>query len=108
MLSLAGIFFLQISRIEHDDSRQLPRCRRGDDFTLKSSFDQQWNPAAMIKMGMGEQDVIDAGRVEPKGLRVFFVQLAAALVEAAINQNFLSRTLDQMTRAGDTAVGAMK
>ena len=64
--------------------------------------------AAMIQMGMGQQYVVDAGRLEPERLRIFLIQLAATLVQPAVDQDLLPGALDHVTRAGDTAVSAVK
>ena len=62
----------------------------------------------MIKMGMGQQDVVDAGWIEPEGLRILLVQFTTTLVQPAVDQDLLAGTLDHVTRAGDAAVGAVK
>ena len=62
----------------------------------------------MIKMGMGQQNVVDAGRIESERLRIFLVQFAATLVQPAVDQDPLAGTLDHVTRTGDAAVGAVK
>ncbi len=62
----------------------------------------------MIKMGMGQQDIVDAGRIETERLRILLVQFTAALVKSAVDQDTLAGTLDHVTRAGDAAVGAME
>ena len=91
-----------------DQPRQLPRCGRRDDLAAKPPLGQQRQPAAVIKMRMGQQDVVDAGRIESERLRVFLVQFAATLVQSAVDQDPLPGTLDHVTGTGDAAVGAVK
>jgi hypothetical protein len=62
----------------------------------------------MIQMRVGEQYVVDGGGGEAKGPGVFRVQFAATLMQPAIDQDALAAAFDQMTGAGDTAIGAMK
>ena len=57
---------------------------------------------------MGEQDIVDARRIEPEGLRILLVKLMATLVKPAVDQDALAGALDHVTRAGDTSVGAME
>jgi len=83
--------------IEHNQSRQLPRRSRSDDLALKPSLAQQRQPAAMIKMGMCQQHIVDAGSIEPKWMRIFLVQLTATLIQPAVDQDPLSGALDHVT-----------
>jgi hypothetical protein len=62
----------------------------------------------MIEMGVGQKHDVDAGRIETEGMPVLLFQFAAALIEAAIDQNALARTFEKMTRTGDGAVGTVK
>ena len=62
----------------------------------------------MIQMRMGEQHIVDGGGVEAERSGILLVQFAAALMQPAIDQDALARAFDQMTGAGDTAIGAMK
>ena len=62
----------------------------------------------MIQMGVSQKHDVDAGRIEAERMAVFLLQLAAALIQTAIDQDALARTFDQMTRAGDGARGAVK
>jgi hypothetical protein len=62
----------------------------------------------MIKMGMGQQDIVDAGRIEPERLRILLVQFMATLVHPTVDQDPLAGTLDHVTRAGDAKIGTVK
>ena len=64
--TISGIFLLQMSGIEEHNSRQFLRSCRGNDLTAKSSLGEQRQSPAMVKMGMGQQDVINAGWIETK------------------------------------------
>jgi hypothetical protein len=57
---------------------------------------------------MGEQQIIDAGRIEAERLSIFFVEFAAALVHPAIDQDTSSGTLEQVARARNVTVSAVK
>src|SRR5579863_1755206 len=62
----------------------------------------------MIKVGMRQQHKVDTGGIETKVAGVFFRELAAALIEPAVDQKAPARALDKVTRPGDVAISAMK
>ena len=62
----------------------------------------------MIKMSVGQQDVVDTGGIEAERFLVLLLQLATALIQAAIDQNTFPRAFNHVTRAGDAAVSAVK
>ena len=62
----------------------------------------------MVEMGVGEQEKVDAGGVEAEVAGVLLLDLARALIEAAIDQQPLARAFQQMTGAGDAPVGAVE
>ena len=62
----------------------------------------------MVEMGVGEQDDVDLRRIEAKVARVFLLDLPAALIEAAIDQDRPARRLQQVAGAGDAAIGAVE
>ena len=57
---------------------------------------------------MGQQYVVDAGGIKAERSGIFLVQLAATLMEPAVDQDPLPSTFDQMTGARDTAIGAVE
>lgn len=57
---------------------------------------------------MGEQHVVDAGRVEPEGGLAFDERHVVALQQAAIDEQALAPRFDQLTGAGDTAGRAVE
>jgi hypothetical protein len=50
----------------------------------------------MIEVGMSQEHIIDAGGIKAEWLLILFVQLAATLMHAAVDQDFLARALDHM------------
>lgn len=44
----------------------------------------------MIEMGVRQQDIIDACRIEVERLGILFIELPAALMQAAIDQDPLA------------------
>ena len=57
---------------------------------------------------MGQQYVVDGGGIKAEWCGIFLVQLAATLMQPAVDQYPLPSTFDQMTGAGDAAIGTME
>ena len=62
----------------------------------------------MIQVCVGEQYVVDANGIKAERPGIFLVQFAATLMEPAVDQDPFPSTFDQMTRARDTAIGAVE
>jgi hypothetical protein len=62
----------------------------------------------MIKMGMRQQHNIDAGWIEAKVAGIFLCDLAAALMQPAIDQYAPAGAFDEVARPGDVAISPMK
>jgi hypothetical protein len=62
----------------------------------------------MIEMGMGEQQRVDRGGVEAERRGVLQFEVVRALKGAAVDQNALTRDLDEVTRTGNVAIGAVE
>ena len=88
-----GVFLLQPGRIEHHQPRQLAGGAGGDDLAAEAALGEQRQPAAMVEMGVGEQHHVDRLRIEAEGLGVVLGELAAALEQAAIDQDALARRI---------------
>ena len=94
--------------VEHHQPRQLARRAGGDDLAAEAALVKQRDAPAMVEMGVGQQQRVDRRRVEAERRRVFVVEVAAALEEAAVDENALAAGLDEMARAGDVAIGAVE
>jgi len=81
-----GVLFLDMAGILEDDLSKLTRRGRRYDPTLKSRFGQLREQAAMIQMGVGQQDNVD--RIGRQGERrpVSSNELAL-LMHSAIDEN---------------------
>jgi hypothetical protein len=62
----------------------------------------------MVEMRMGEQQHIHLRWVEPERRVVLLAEGTRTLIQAAVNGDAPARALDEMTRAGDGAVGTVK
>ena len=105
---LARLLFLQMGGVEHHQPRQFARRAGGDDLAAEAALVQQRNASAMIEMRVCEQQRVNRRGVEAERRSVLVVEVAAALEEAAIDENALAAGLDEMARAGDVAVGAVE
>jgi hypothetical protein len=103
-----GFFFLQVGGVQQHQPTQLAGGGGCDDFAAKSSLDQQRQAAAMVEMRVRQEHIVDGARIKAKGFGVLLVELAAPLMHATVDQNPQTSALDQVTRAGDAAIGAME
>ena len=62
----------------------------------------------MIQVRMGQQNEVDGGGIKAERSGIVLVQLAATLMKSAVDQDSLPSTFDQMTGAGDTAIGTVE
>ena len=105
---VARLFFLQVRGVEHHQAGEFARGAGGDDFAAETATAQQRNASAVVEVRVREQQEIDLSRVESEVLGIFLVELAAALVKPAVDENPASGTFDEMTGAGYAAIGAVK
>ncbi len=106
--TVARLFFLKMGGIEQDQANEFTRRRGGDDLAAESALHQQRQPAAVIEMGVGQQEEVHLGRIETERLGVLFVEFAAALEHPAIDEDAAPRRLDHVAGAGDIAVRPME
>ena len=107
-LAVLRLLLLQAGGVEQHQSRQLERWRGADDLTLETALDQQRNASAVVEMGVGQQQVVDAGGIEAEGGRVLFIEFPPALVHAAVDENPLAGAFDHVAGAGDALIGAVE
>jgi len=58
----------------------------------------------MIQVRMRQQQVVDICGLKSERLSVFLKDFTATLVQAAINQNLVAGTLNQVTGTGDIPI----
>ncbi len=74
----------------------------------ESPFDEERQATDMIQVCMRQQNVVDGRGVKSKWRGIVFLQFAAALEHAAVDQNADAAGLQQMTGAGDGFRSAVK
>ncbi len=62
----------------------------------KPALGQQWQPPAVIKVGVRQQHKIDAGWIETKVAGIFLCDLATTLIEPAIDQKAPAGAFDEV------------
>jgi hypothetical protein len=87
---------LQVSGVQHDQPGELAGGAGRDDLAAKPALGQQRQAPAMIEVGVRQQHDIDAGGIEAEVAGVFLGELAAALKEAAIDQDAPTGAFDEM------------
>ena len=95
-VAVAGLFLAEVGRVEHHQPCEFAARGGGDDLALEAAAREQGNAPAVVEVGMGQQQVVDGGRVEAEGIGVFLVQFASALVESAVDEDALAGAFDEM------------
>ena len=62
----------------------------------------------MVQVGVGQQQVVDGSRIKAEVVGIVLFQFTATLVEAAVNEDALAGTFQQVTGTGDTLCRTMK
>ena len=96
-----GIFFLQVAGVGKDDAAQIDRGRRGIDGTAESFPHQPRNPAAMVEVGVSQDDSVNAGRRHRRGLPVAQPPFLGSLEHAAIDEHLKSGFTAPVSRGVD-------
>src|SRR5579872_6747516 len=110
----AGVFFLQVARVGKNDAAEIDGWRRGVDRPAESLFHQAWNPAAVIEMGVGQNDRVDLlrrdGRVAPVALAPFLRTLKEPAIDKDLEAALARRvaSVDQVLRTSHGSCSAEK
>ena len=96
-----GLFLLQVTGVGQQDGAQFRRGRRAVDRAGEALSCQQRQVAAVVQMGVGEDDGVDVGRWHWQGRPVAQAQRLVALEQAAIDQQALAAVGHQIFGAGD-------
>ena len=100
-----GVLLLDMGRVQQHDVQQLGGEPRGEDLPLKALLDEHGDPAGVVDMGVGHQQVIDGIGREGK-FRVGY--LVPPLLQPAVHQDALSAYIQTVTAAGHALIGAKK
>ncbi|HEV2547474.1 MAG TPA: hypothetical protein VGU20_09060 [Stellaceae bacterium] len=102
------LLLLKMRGIEQHEPDKLKRRRCPNHRAAESPADEKRQPSAVVEMGMRQQYAIDRLGIEPERVGILLGQLAAALEQAAVDENAAPQALEHMTGAGNASVGAMK
>ena len=95
-----GELLLELARVEEDQGRQLDRPLRRPHRTFESGLDHVRDQAAMVEVGMGQQDRVDPGRIVGQRNPVANRLVRAALEHPAVDQDRGPVRREQVLRAG--------
>ena len=101
------IFFLQVAGVGQDDSTEIDRGRRSVDGSAKALFDEARNPAAVIEVGVREEDRINLPARNRRFTPISLAPFLGALEEATVNEELKTLLpagitgVDQVLRTGD-------
>ena len=103
-----GIFLLDMGGVEQNDPCQLVTGGSRDNLSAESTLDEEWQPTAMIEVGMGEEHEIDRSRIETEVLTVLFRQHAPSLIHPTIDQDAPPGGFNEVAGSGHLAVGSVE
>ncbi len=96
-----GELLVELAGVEQDERRQLDRAGGGVDGAAISALDQQRQQAAVVEMGMGQEDGVEIGRMEGERDAIADRFVRAALEHPAIDEDLCPLGDEQVLRAGD-------
>ena len=95
------IHFLDVSRIQKHDLAQFRGGRRGDNPALESVMNQLGNLSAVVDMGVGQKQGVDALWIKSPGIPVSTFHLFSALKKTAVHKDlFPFRAFNEITGTG--------
>ena len=103
-----GLGFGQRGRVQQHDGQQLGAGALGVDGPAIPALDQQRHPAHMVDVGVAQHHGVQRAGIEGKGVFVARFGFAAALDQAAVQQDAPAGGLDQVHGPGDLARRAVE
>jgi hypothetical protein len=91
-----GILLLQESTVHQDQFSHIPRRFRRVDPAAETIPDKPGQVSAVVEMGMCQDDGVDGVRLNWKLLPVQFAQVLESLEQAAIDQDAMAFTGEQV------------
>ena len=101
-----GVLFLQVPGVGQQDRAEVGGRLRAEDGSSEAALDQQRQLAGVVEMGMGEDDGVDAARLDRKRRPILQAQRLEALKQAAVDEKPMIALLDEILRSGDRAGAA--
>ena len=95
-VGVPGIFFLDVRRIGEHQGAEVACAGGAEDSALEALRDEPRQVAAVVEVGVGEDDRVDARRVDRQRLPVPFAQLLEPLEQPAVDQHTVCARLDQI------------
>ena len=97
------VLLLDLGRVGEHDAQQVARRRRAVDRPGEPLADERRQVAAVVDVGVAEDDRVDLVGVEREVAVALPGLLAAALVQAAVEQDLVVADFEQVHRPGDAA-----
>ena len=96
---------LDMGRVLEHDVHKLGGEAGGENAALESLLYQQGNPAGVVDVGVGHQDIVNIACMEGQ---TAVIHLVPALLQAAVDEDLLAVYLQAMAAAGNALVSAEK
>ncbi len=102
------IFFLQVTGIRQQDFTEIRSRAGAEGRPGKTLLDQQRKVAGVIEMGVREQNRIDPMGIDREAIPIAQPQRLEALKQAAIDQQSMVGTLNEVLGAGNGSSAAQE
>ena len=99
------LLLVEVAGVGQHDAGQLGRAGRAPHRSPEAVAHEGRQVAAVVDVGVGEHDRVDAGRRDGEALPVALPQLLQALEEAAVDEHPTGGRVEQEAGAGDGAGG---
>ena len=86
-VGIRGVLFLNAAGVRQYDPAEVQGASRAEHASAKALRDEPRQVSAMVKMRVGQNDGVDLGRWNRKGLPVPFAQFLETLEETRINED---------------------
>jgi hypothetical protein len=107
-VQVLGVVRLDVRAVEEEDSAEVARGVGRVDRAVESILAERGDIAAVVDVGVGENETVDAGGIDGEHSIPLRCLLPSPLKEAAIEEYPPPGRLDEMHRAGDLARPAVK
>ena len=101
-----GELHLELGRVEQHEPGELGGRRGAHDRAPEALVDEQRQQAAVVEVGVGEDDGVERRRVDAQRHPVAHRLVGAALEHAAVDEDAGPTRVDEVARAGDRARSA--
>ena len=108
LLRPGRVFLLQVRGVQEDQLGEFRRRLRAVDRRLQAVAHQAREPAAVVEVGVGQQDGVEGRHVEGRPRPVALTQFLESLEHTAVDEQLLAAGVEEVLGPRDAARGAVE